>query len=226
MTATAKTSNKSRPMPTAPTTLERWFPIAVWLPKYKWGKYLTADLIAAISVAALLIPESMGYATVAGLPVQIGLYLAPLALIGYAMFGGSKVMVFAAAGSVAAITASILGRLAGGDQGTAVIMAAALALTTGTVFIVAGLLRMGWITNFMSNAVMDGFIFGMAIQIIVGQLGKLVGVSLDGDNTFDKFWSWISQIGSWDLTAVAIGVGSLMLIFAIQRYHAQNCPPR
>ena len=116
MTATAKTSNKSRPMPTAPSTLERWFPIAVWLPKYKWGKYLTADLIAAISVAALLIPESMGYATVAGLPVQIGLYLAPLALIGYAMFGGSKVMVFAAAGSVAAITASILGALAGGDH--------------------------------------------------------------------------------------------------------------
>ena len=97
-------------------------------------------------------------------------------------------------------------------------MAAALALTTGTVFIVAGLLRMGWITNFMSNAVMDGFIFGMAIQIIVGQLGKLVGVSLTGGNTFAKFWSWISQIGSWGLTAAAIGVGSLLLIFAIQKF--------
>ena len=82
-------------MPTAPTTLERWFPIAVWLPKYNWGKFLMVDLIAAISVAALLIPESMGHATVAGLPVQIGLYLAPLALIGYAMFDGSRILVFA-----------------------------------------------------------------------------------------------------------------------------------
>ena len=218
MTATAKTSDSSRPMPTAPSTLERWFPIAVWLPKYKWGQYLTADLIAAISVAALLIPESMGYATVAGLPVQIGLYLAPLALIGYAMFGGSKVMVFAAAGSVAAITASILGALAGGDQATAMVMASALALTTGAIFIVAGLLRMGWISNFMSNSVMAGFIFGMSWQIIIGQLGKMVGVSVDGDSSFEKLWTWISQIGDWNLTAVVIGVGSLILIFAIQRY--------
>jgi len=63
----------SRPVPTAPSTLQRWFPIAAWLPKYRWGKFLTPDLIAAVSVAALLIPESMGYATVAGIPVQYGL---------------------------------------------------------------------------------------------------------------------------------------------------------
>lgn len=75
-------------MPTAPSTLARWFPIGEWLPAYKWGKFLGADLIAAVSVAALLIPESLGYSSVAGVPVQIGLYAAPLALIGYAMFGG------------------------------------------------------------------------------------------------------------------------------------------
>ena len=77
-TQTAETA-QSRPMPKAPSTLQRWFPIAVWLPKYEWAKYLTPDLIAAVSVAALLIPESMGYATVAGIPVQYGLYAAPLA---------------------------------------------------------------------------------------------------------------------------------------------------
>ena len=70
--------------PTAPSTLERWFPIAVWLPKYKWGSFTSLDLIAAVSVAALLIPESIGYASVAGVPAQIGLYCAPLALVGYA----------------------------------------------------------------------------------------------------------------------------------------------
>ena len=218
MTTQKQTATQSKPMPKAPSTLERWFPIAVWLPKYEWGKYLTADLIAAISVAALLIPESMGYATVAGVPVQFGLYAAPLALIAYALFGGSKLLVFAAVGSVAAISASVVGTLSGGDQNTAIVMTVALAIVTGLVFLAAGLIKMGWVTNFMSKAIMAGFITGMAIQIIVGQLGKVLGVSLGDGNTFGKLWSAISQIGDWNLTAAVIGVGALLLIFAIQRF--------
>ena len=204
--------------PTAPTTMESWFPIGEWLPRYPWGKYFSADLIAAVSVAALLIPESLGYATVAGVPVQIGLYAAPLALIGYAMFGGSKLLVFGAAGSVAAVSASVVGGLSGGDQDTAVALTAALALTTGAVFLVAGLAKLGWITNFISKAVMAGFIIGMSIQIIVGQFGKLFGVDQSGDNTFEKLWSAISQIGDWTWTAVILGVGSLLMMFAIQKF--------
>ena len=205
-------------VPTARTALQRWFPIGAWLPNYDWGKFLTADLIAAVSVAALLVPESMGYASVAGVPVQIGLYAAPLALIGYAMFGGSRLLVFAAAGSVAAVSASVIGGLAGGDQDTAVTLTAALALTTGAVFLGAGIARLGWVTNFISKAVMAGFITGMAIQIIVGQFGKLFGVELSGDNTLEKLWSTLSQVGDWNWTAVVIGVGSLVLILAIGRF--------
>ncbi len=217
MTTQASQTVQSRPVPKAPSTLQRWFPIAVWLPKYEWAKYLSPDLIAAVTVAALRIPESMGYATVAGLPVQIGLYCAPLALIGYALFGGSRLLVFAAAGSVAAISASIVGTLSGGDQSTAVTLAAALALTTGVVFIVAGLARMGWVANFMSKAIMAGFIIGMSIQIMVGQLGKLFGVTLADGSTFQKLWSSISQIGDWNWTATGIGIGALLLIFGLQR---------
>ena len=218
MTTKDQTATAAKAMPQAPSTLQRWFPIAQWLPKYEWGKYLTADLIAAVSVAALLIPESMGYSSVAGVPVQIGLYAAPLALIGYAMFGGSKLLVFAAAGSVAAVSASVVGALSGGDQSTAVAMTAALALATGIVFIVAGLAKMGWVTNFMSKAIMAGFITGMSIQIIVGQLGKLFGVEVADGNSFEKLWSAVSQIGDWNWTATVIGVGALLLIFAIQRF--------
>ena len=190
----------------------------MWLPRYDWGKFLGADLIAAVSVAALLIPESMGYSSVAGVPVQIGLYAAPLALIGYAMFGGSKLLVFGAAGSVAAVSASVVGGLSSGNQDTAVALTAALALTAGAVFVVAGLAKMGWITNFMSKAIMAGFIMGMSIQIIVGQFGKLFGVKVTDGNTFEKLWSAVSQIGDWNWTAVVIGVGSLLMIFAIQRF--------
>ena len=155
MSGTNAGPNRSRGIPTAPSSLQRWFPIAAWLPRYPWGRFFPADLIAAVSVAALLIPESMGLATVAGVPVQVGLYAAPLALIGYAMFGGSRLLVVAAAGSVAAVSASIVSSI-GGDQDTAVALTAALALTTGAVFVVAGLARLGWITNFMSKAVMAG----------------------------------------------------------------------
>ena len=93
MSTKTASSDHAAPVPTAPSTMQRWFPIGAWLPQYNWSGFLKADLIAAVSVAALLIPESMGYSSVAGVPVQIGLYAAPLALVGYALFGGSKLLV-------------------------------------------------------------------------------------------------------------------------------------
>ena len=218
MTAEAQPGASTKPMPEAPTELSLWFPAAEWIRKYAWGTNLTPDLIAAISVAALLIPESMGYASVAGVPVQMGLYAAPLALIVYALFGGSRLMVFAAAGATSAISASIVAGLSGGDQNLAITLTIALAFTTGVVYVIAGLVRLGWITNFMSKAVMAGFILGMAIQIIVGQLDKMFGVHAAGESTVQELWSALSQIGDWDLTTTIIGVGSLLLIFAIQRF--------
>jgi SulP family sulfate permease len=208
----------SSALPKAPSTLQQWFPAGVWLPEYKWGKFTAPDLIAAVSIAALLIPESMGYATVAGVPAQIGLYATPLALIGYALFGGSRLLIFGAAGSVAAVSAGVVGGLSHGNAQQAVEFTAALALTAGVVFLVAGLAKMGWISNFMSKAVMAGFITGMAISIIVGQLGKLTGVHAGSGNTFQKLWHVLSQIGSWNLTATVLGLGALVLIFAIQRF--------
>ena len=175
-------------------------------------------MIAAISVAALLIPESMGYATVAGVPAQLGLYAAPLGLIGYALFGGSRLLVFGAAGSVAAVSASVVSGLDPGDTGEAVAFTSALALATGVVFLIAGLARMGWISNFMSKAVMAGFITAMAIQIIVGQLSNLTGAEKGSGDTFEKLWDVLSQISDWSLVATAIGVGSVLLIFAIKRF--------
>ena len=127
-------------------------------------------------------------------------------------------MVFAAAGATSAISASIVAGLSGGDQNLAITLTIALAFTTGVVYIIAGLVRLGWITNFMSKAVMAGFILGMAIQIIVGQLDKMFGVHAAGESTVQELWSALSQIGDWDLTTTIIGVGSLLLIFAIQRF--------
>lgn len=224
MSTTASTSDlhaadgSGKPVPKAPTATQQWFPGLAWLREYKWGKFTGPDLIAAVSVAALLVPESMGYATVAGVPVQLGLYAAPLALIGYALFGGSKLLVMGAAGSVAAVSATVVSGLSPNDPNQAVAFTAALALATGVVFLVAGLARMGWITNFMSKAVMAGFITAMAIQIIVGQLGNLTGTNGGTGNTLEKLWDVVSHVSHWSLAATAIGVGSVVLIFAIQRF--------
>lgn len=198
--------------------MQQWFPGLVWLSKYKWGTFTVPDLIAAISVAALLIPESMGYASVAGVPVQVGLYAAPLALVGYALFGGSRLLMFGAAGSVAAVSATVVGGLDPGGSTEAVAFTTALALTAGVVFVVAGLARLGWISNFMSKAVMAGFITAMAITIIVGQLGNLTGVDAGSGNAFSQLWEVASKISDWSLVAAAIGIGSVLLIFAIQKF--------
>ena len=216
--ATGPSESASRPVPTAPTTLERWFPIAVWLRQYDWGKSLAPDLIAAVSVAALLIPESMGYASVAGVPAQYGLYAAPLALLAYAMFGGSRLLVFAAAGSVAAISASIVGGISDGDSSMAITLTAGLAIGTGVVYLVFGLAKMGWVANFISKAVMAGFIFGMSIQIIVGQFGKLFGVDISDGSAAEKLWAAVTSIGDWNISASVVGIGALLLIFGLQRF--------
>jgi high affinity sulfate transporter 1 len=212
----AEEGGDAKPVPRAPTAIEKWFPAFGWILKYRWGKYTVPDLIAAISVAALLVPESMGYATVAGVPVQLGLYTAPLGLIGYALFGGSRLLVFGAAGSVAAVSASVVSGLSSSPQ-EAVTFSAGLALAAGVVFLVAGLAKMGWVSNFISKAVIAGFITAMAIQIIVGQLGNLTGVSSSGD-TFEVLWDVVSQFSSWSAVATLIGVGAIALIFAIQKF--------
>ncbi len=204
--------------PTAPSVLEQWFPIAVWLPKYKWGPFVGLDLIAAVSVAALLIPESMGYASVAGVPAQIGLYAAPLALVGYALFGGSRLVVYAAAGSVAAVSAGVVGGLHAKSTSQAVTFTVALTLAAGAVFVVAGLAKMGWISNFMSKAVMAGFICAMAIGIIVGQLGHLTGIHETGSNYFQQLWSVLKNISHWNWTSTVLGILAIILIFGMQRF--------
>jgi sulfate permease, SulP family len=112
------------------------------------------------------------------------------------LFGGSRLLVYAAAGSVAAVSASVIAGLHAKSVTEAVTFTVALTLCAGVVFIVAGLARMDWISNFMSKSVMAGFICAMAIGIIVGQLGHIVGLHETGTNTFQLLWSVLSKISS------------------------------
>jgi high affinity sulfate transporter 1 len=194
-------------------------PILSWLPRYAWGRDLVPDMIAGATLAALLIPESLGYAGVAGVTPVLGLYAALAAALAYAVFGGTKILVVSTAAGVAAVTNGIIVELT--DDLDPAVAAAALAGVSGLILLVAGLLRIGWIVNFISRPVLEAFVAGLCISIIVGQLGKLVGVEVDGESPVEKFRDLVSQIGDWDGRTVAVGVGAIATLLLLERFARQ-----
>jgi high affinity sulfate transporter 1 len=204
--------------PEEKTAVQRYLPIADWLPKYDWGGWIRFDLIAALTVWALLVPEAMAYAGIAGVSPEVGLVTAPLALLGYAIFGSSKQLFVGPSSTVAILSASVVAPLAGSDGDLYLILTIWLAIFTGVFFIGLGLARMGWIANFMSTSVLSGFMVGLAMVIAVGQLDKILGIEAEGDNVLGDLGSMIDQFSDWDWPTVAIGVVALAALFAIERF--------
>jgi SulP family sulfate permease len=196
----------------------RYLPILGWLPGYRWGDDLRWDLIAGLTVWALLVPEAMAYAGIAGVPPEAGLYAAPLALLGYAIFGTSKQLFVGPSSTVAIVSASVVGGIVAGSDADFWIVTSWLAIVTGVVLVALGLARMGWVSNFMARPVLDGFIVGLAITIAVGQLDKMFGIESDGSNTASEFGSILRQFPDWDVPTMVVGFGSLAVLFLMHRY--------
>jgi len=204
--------------PAEKSLVRRYLPIADWLPGYRWGKDLRWDLIAGFTVWALLIPEAMAYAGIAGVPPEAGLYTAPLALLGYAVFGTSKHLFVGPSSTVAIVSASVIGGIVASSGVDFWIATSWLAIMTGLILIVLGFVRMGWVSNFMARPVLEGFIIGLAITIAVGQADKLFGIEKDGSNTVQELGSLVRQFSSWDIATMAVGFGSLALLFLMHKY--------
>ena len=140
-----------------PVGLKRFMPILIWLPQYK-KSWLKGDVIAGLSVWALMVPEAMAYASIAGMPPETGLYAALVAPLAYAIFGTSRQLNVGPSSTVAVLSFSIVGGLAAGsDPATFYALTAGLAVLTGVFFIVAGLAKLGFLADFMSRPVLDGF---------------------------------------------------------------------
>lgn len=203
-----------------PGLIQRYLPILHWLPTYQRG-WFTPDAVAALSVWALLIPQGLAYATIAGVPVQYGLYTSFVALIAYAIFGTSRHLAQGPSGAVAAVSAAVIAPIVGAAAlGTdkAVGYTAALALASGFVYLLLGLLRMGWISTFLSKAVLGGFVVGFAIGIIIDQSHKLLGVdSVDGSYV-EKLIGTIKELPDTDLTTFIVGAGSLVALLLMRRF--------
>jgi high affinity sulfate transporter 1 len=203
---------------TRTANIRRYIPILAWLPEYQ-GKWLRLDIIAGLTIMALLVPEGMAYAQLAGVPPQAAFYAAPAGLILYAIFGTSRQLVVAVSSAVAVMSASIIGGLAPADAETFIVLTAALAIMAGIVAVLAGLLRLGRIAQFFSESVLMGFVSGLALVIMIKQVPKLFGLEPVQGNFWQRAIELIRELPEADLVTLTIGLSSLLLmIFLEHRY--------
>jgi sulfate permease, SulP family len=195
--------------------LARAVPVVGWLPSYR-REWLRGDVAAGIAVTALVVPKNLGYADIAGVPLQNGLYAAAAGGIIYALFCTSRHISTGPSSSLAAVAGGAVAVTSvAGEQAAELV--AAIALATGLLFLLLALLRMGWIASFLSKAVVTGFLAGAAIDVVIGELPKLTGTSADGDNAWRELGSWLGSLGDTHGTTLLVGVTSLALILGLGR---------
>ena len=179
--------------------------------------WLRGDLIAGLTLWAVLIPEALAYASIAGVSPVVGLYAAPGALILYAAFGSSRHLITGPMSATAALSAAAVAQYATAGSGQFTMFTAALAISAGAVAIIAGLLRLGFLANFISEPVMKGFIVGLALTIIAGQLPKLFGVEAGSGDFFQKIWDVVTKLGDTQVLTLVVGLASLAIVFGLRR---------
>src|SRR4029077_16978950 len=195
--------------------LWRFIPIVRWIRSYQ-RSWLRGDLIAGVTVAALVVPKNLGYAGIAGVPLQNGLYAAAAGAILYAVFGTSRQISTGPSSGLAAVAASAVA-VAGvtGIQDVASFVAM-ITLVSGALFLLLAVLKMGWIAQFLSQAVVTGFLFGAAIDVVIGELPKLTGTKVTGSNPLQELWSWLGTLGDASLVTVFVGAVSLAVVFGLR----------
>jgi high affinity sulfate transporter 1 len=196
--------------------LARVAPVVAWLPQYE-RKWLAGDLAAGIAVTALVVPKNLGYAGIAGIPLQNGLYAAAAGAIIYALFCTSRHISTGPSSSLAAVAGgAVVVTGVAGEQAAQLV--AAIALATGALFLLLALLRMGWIASFLSKAVVTGFLAGAAIDVVIGELPKLTGTDAEGDNAWRELGAWLGSLGETHGTTVLVGGISLAVILGLRRF--------
>jgi sulfate permease, SulP family len=188
-------------------------PASEWLPAYR-REQLGRDLVAGTIVTALVIPQALGYAAIAGVPVQVGLYAIPVALLAYALLGSSPQVSVGPVSTVSVVSGSIVAVNAGGDPQRAVTLTVALAILSGLILLVAGLLGTGWIAEFLSKPIVSGFVFGLSIVIIVGEVPSLLGLDGVDGAIYRRVLSTIASLPELDPTTALLGFSSLVVLFA------------
>ncbi len=175
------------------------------------------DIGAGLLVAALAVPQSLGYAAVAGVPVQVGLYTLPPALLAYALFGSSRLLFMGPISTVSVMSGSIVGQLAGGDEQQAVLLTSALAVLAGITLVAAGLLRAGWMARFLSQPIVTGFVTGLVLLIVLGELPSLLGIPPPAGDVLDRVRSLLFGLDQASGRVLLLSVSALAVLFVGHR---------
>jgi high affinity sulfate transporter 1 len=189
-------------------------PIVGWLPG--WRSFARRDALAALAVWAVLVPQGMAYATLAGVPPVYGLYAALGGLVVYAVLGTSRQLNVGPSSSIAVLSAATIAPLAAADSARFLVLSATLALMTGAILIAAGLARLGFVAEFLAKPVLAGYFVGLALVIAVSQLPKLLGVDAESVGFPRRLWNLAGDADAIHGATIAVGVGTLALILALR----------
>ena len=197
----------------------RWLPGWGMLNRYSRDEFLQ-DLMAGLVLASLLAPVGMAYAEATGLPAIYGLYATIIPLLVYAVFGPSRILILGPDSALTALIAATILPLANGDAGHAATLAGALAVIVGLLCILAGIARFGFITDLLSKPIRHGYMNGIALTLLIGQLPKVLGFSVEGGNLFHETIELVKGIllGRINWTACSIGISCLAVIFSLKRW--------
>ncbi len=204
-------------------------PIITWLPRYDRA-WLRADLMAGLAVWAMMVPQALAYAAIAGVPPVYGLYAVPLAMAAYAVFGTSRTLSVGPESAIAIISAVTVGALVSENASEFLAMTALLTLIVGVLFLLFGLLRLGWLASFLSRPVLQGFTQGIALIVIVGQIPLLFGTQKEFGQMvsdlaesiptgfFAKAWVVLATLGHANLATTIVGLTVVAMLVAFKRF--------
>jgi len=182
--------------------------------------WLRHDLTAGLAIAAVAIPSAIAYPAIAGLPPEVGLYSSILPLVGYALFGPSRQLVVGPDAPTMTVLAAVLAAMPAATSADRVAAASALALTVGVFCLLASRLRLGAVTAFLSRPILVGFISGISISILVGQIGRFTGLKIEADGLFPPLIELIGKAGMIHWPSVALGAVMFVLLLALQRWRS------
>jgi len=192
-------------------------PLFTWLPAYRRTQ-LRPDLTAGMVLAALAVPQALGYAAIAGVPVQVGLYAVPVALVAYAIFGSSRQLVLGPVSTVSVLSGSLVAALEPVDVSQAVLYTAAVAVAAGIVLIIASQVRIGWVAEFLSKPIVTGFVLGLTVLVIIGELPNLTGIPVSAADVLGRIQALVFGLDEIHPLTAAIGFGALAILMLGSRF--------
>src|SRR5215813_2081813 len=197
---------------------KRWLPGLQIVANYQ-PAWFVSDFMAGLMLTAMLVPVGIAYALASGVPGIYGLYATIVPLLAYALFGPSRILVLGPDSSLAPVILAVVFPLSAGDPMRAVALASAMAIVSGLVCILIGAFRLGFVTELLSKPIRYGYMNGIALTVLIGQLPKLFGFSVPGESLPQRAWGFFQAVaaGKTNWVALAVGAGTLAVILALRR---------